>query len=151
MPAPDPFDDAPSDPAVTALAACLTLGDALAWLRRHGTFTLEGEHAQGEFHHDVFLRCDVPALPGPYVVVSTNCNGGIKEVFCFAAPVSAVALWHARDPGNPDFDGVLPLLLARARTLHHFDACELLAEDARSELRPEFRERSPGGGWRRRS
>ncbi|WP_437602162.1 hypothetical protein WMF28_11065 [Sorangium sp. So ce590] len=33
----------------------------------------------------------------------------------------------------------------------HFDPCELLAADARGELRPEFRERDVGGGWRARS
>jgi hypothetical protein len=37
--------------------------------------------------------------------------------------------------------------LAAATTEHWFDPCELLAPDARSELREEFRERQCGGGW----
>ena len=49
------------------------------------------------------------------------------------------------------YDLVAPLPLARqlgrAQTVHWFDPCELLADDARSELRPEFRRRQRGGGW----
>lgn len=57
-------------------------------------------------------------------------------------------LWRWRCPDVPEFEGALPDVLAIARTLHFFDPCELLGEDARSELRPEHRERQPGGGWR---
>jgi len=32
--------------------------------------------------------------------------------------------------------------------MHWFDPCALLTEDARSEYRPEFRERQEGGGWK---
>jgi hypothetical protein len=37
--------------------------------------------------------------------------------------------------------------LSEARTVHWFEPCALLGPDARSELRPEFRERQEGGGW----
>ncbi|MCB9788905.1 MAG: hypothetical protein H6744_19690 [Deltaproteobacteria bacterium] len=56
-------------------------------------------------------------------------------------------MWHARCPDNPEFEGELPPVLAVARTAHWFDPCALLAEDARSELRPEARRRQRGGGW----
>lgn len=37
--------------------------------------------------------------------------------------------------------------VARTTTTHFFDPCLLLLPDARSEIRPEFRERMRGGGW----
>ena len=64
----------------------------------------------------------------------------------FAVP-DRMALWHSRCPENPEFGGAIPPILAAARTLHWFDPCNLLTSDARSELRPEFRERQTGGGW----
>jgi hypothetical protein len=82
-------------------------------------------------------------LPGRVLVVATNCNGGIKEVLCFAALPDRGALWHHRCPDAPDFDGELDPVLARAVTEHWFDPCELLAADARSELRPEYRRKRP--------
>ena len=57
------------------------------------------------------------------------------------------ALWHWRCPHVDDFTGELPPVLGRAITHHWFDPCDLLATDARSELRQEFRERQRGGGW----
>jgi len=42
-------------------------------------------------------------------------------------------------------------LVLEARTPHWFNPCELLLPTARSELRPEFREREVGGGWRMKS
>ena len=81
------------------------------------------------------------------MVISTNCNGGVKEVLCFAEAVTPSALWHARCPANDAFSGTLPEVLAAARTEHWFDPCELLSADARSELKEEFRERQLGGGW----
>jgi hypothetical protein len=86
-------------------------------------------------------------LPGDVLVVATNCNGGVKEVLCFAAVPSREALWHARCPENPAFTGSIPALLASAVTEHWFDPCELLRPDARSEYREEFREQQCGGGW----
>lgn len=136
--------------AVEELAKECTLGDLLARvLREWGGYDLLLHHQQGEFHHDLFLRIPdaAPRLPGAYVVVSTNCNGGVKEVLCFGEPAEPAALWHVRCPSNPEFEGVLPPILAAARTEHWFDPCELLTADARSELRPEFRDRQPGGGW----
>ncbi|WP_437579692.1 hypothetical protein [Sorangium sp. So ce887] len=46
----------------------------------------------------------------------------------------------------PELTGALPPIAAQARTWHYLDPCELLAADARSELRPELRERDAGDG-----
>ncbi len=134
---------------VEALAAALDLGAVLELLqRRYGGYELVAHWQQGEFHHDVVVRvAERRDLPGAVLVVSTNCNGGVKEVCCFADPPERDALWHARCPEVPDFAGEAPPLLAQARTLHWFDPCELLTLDARSELREEFRQRQRGGGW----
>lgn len=131
------------------LAAALELGGLLELVRRrYGGYELLSHWQQGEFHHDVVLRVAQRGnLPGDVLVVSTNCNGGVKEVSCFGAPPERDALWHARCPEVPEFSGALPPVLAHARTTHWFDPCELLVADARSELRPEFRQRQRGGGW----
>jgi hypothetical protein len=89
----------------------------------------------------------IPALPGRILVVATNCNGGIKEVLCFHDLPDRRALWHHRCPTVDAFDGDLAPILASATTEHWFDPCELLAVNARSELRPEHRRRQEGGGW----
>lgn len=117
-----------------------------------GSYDLLVHHQQGEFHHDVVVRVAnaKPCLPGQYLVISTNCNGGVKEVLCFDGPVDPLALWHFRCPDNAEFGGTLPALLASARTEHWFDPCELLGADARSELKAEHRERQAGGGWCRK-
>lgn len=117
-----------------------------------GGYDLLLHHQQGEFHHDLFVRIPdaAPRLPGEYLVISTNCNGGVKEVLCFGEPTEPSALWHWRCPENPEFHGVLPPLLGTARTEHYFDPCELLANNARSELKPEHRARQLGGGWCKR-
>ncbi|MEM9069381.1 MAG: hypothetical protein AAGE52_12780 [Myxococcota bacterium] len=126
---------------VNRLAGSLVLGDLLESLE--GEFRLRHHWKQGEFHHDVVLAlADQTTL-----VVATNCNGGVKEVIHFAAEPTRGALWHRRCPESPEFSGALPKILAEARTTHWFDPCELLRDDARSELRPEFRQRQPGGGW----
>ena len=128
----------------------MVLGALLEEVReRHGEFELVAHWKQGEFHHDVVLRLhETPAdLPGPVLVVATNCNGGIKEVLAFSEVPNRWALWNHRCPDNPDFDGSIPPVLGRARTHHWFDPCELLTPDARSELRPEHRRRQRGGGW----
>jgi hypothetical protein len=143
----------PTSATLQELADERILGDLLDRVRRDcGGYELLLHHQQGEFHHDLFLRVSIPAphVPGEYLVVSTNCNGGVKEVLCFAQPAEPMALWHHRCPDNPDFNGALPPILATARTEHWFDPCELLASDARSELRAEFRDRQLGGGWRRK-
>ena len=134
---------------VETLASTLTLGSLLELLHAHvGRFDLVAHHAQGEFHHDVILRVAQPPslLPGPVLVVATNCNGGVKEVLCFADVPDPLALWHARCPEIAEFEGEIPPLLEEARTLHWFEPCELLSADARSELRPEHRTRQRGGG-----
>ncbi len=144
------------DLSVDDLAASLVLGVLLEKLgRRLGGYELVAHWTQGEFHHDLVLR--VPespaggsALPGRVLVVGTNCNGGIKEVLCFATVPDRAALWHHRCPMIPEFSGDLAPVLARAVTDHWFDPCELLAADAQSELLPEHRQRQPGGGWKLR-
>jgi len=104
---------------------------------------------QGEFHHDYVLQLGrYPSqLPGSFLVVSTNCNGGVKELLCLSSPPERWGLWHARCPDNSEFTGEAPAVLASARTAHWFDPCEVLAGDAMSELRPEYRRRQRGGGW----
>jgi hypothetical protein len=139
---------------VSDLAGCLVLGALLDELtRRFGGYELVAHWTQGEFHHDVVLRLPgevTSALPGSVLVVATNCNGGIKEVLCFATVPDRAALWHHRCPAIPEFFGDVAPILASAVTEHWFDPCELLAADARSELRPEHRRRQVGGGWEAR-
>ncbi len=136
------------------LANTMVLGSALDRLREEAhPFELIAHWTQGEFHHDVLLRVSpqgngaAAAQPIAYVNIATNCNGGIKEVLVFDEAPARYALWHARCPDNPEFEGDLPAVSDRARTLHWFDPCELLHERARSELRREFRRRQRGGGW----
>jgi hypothetical protein len=136
---------------VDRLSRFLVLGALLEDLtRRFGSYELVAHWKQGEFHHDVVLKLPERAateLPGRVLVVATNCNGGIKEVLCFADVPDRSALWHHRCPALPDFVGELKPVLARSVTEHWFDPCELLATDARSELLPEHRRRQHGGGW----
>lgn len=136
---------------VDRLARSLVLGALLDELTvRFGGYELVSHWTQGEFHHDVVLRLPDAAereLPGRVLVIATNCNGGIKEVLSFAEVPGRRALWHHRCPDVHDFDGELAPILARAVTEHWFDPCELLAANARSELRPEYRRRQEGGGW----
>lgn len=127
------------------LSRCLNLGELLDAVRRaHGGYTLVAHWTQGEFHHDLVLRPE----RGPVLVVSTNCNGGVKEIEAFAAVPDRGALWLDRCPtGDFEAKAPLPARLARLRTIHWFDPCELLRDDARSELKPEHRRRQSGGGW----
>ena len=129
---------------VDDLANTLVLGAALEELRsRFGSFELLDHWKQGEFHHDVVVR--VP--DGSVFIIATNCNGGVKEVSCFASVPDRKALWALRCPKNPEFDAEPATPLARSTTIHWFDPCELLRADARSELRAEHRVRQEGGGW----
>jgi hypothetical protein len=136
-------------PLVEAIARTLVLGSALEHvLKGYGVYDLIDHWKQGEFHHDTLLRVRNPqALPGAVLVIATNCNGGIKEVFAFDDIPNRSALWHARCPASPEFSGELPTIRGYGHTPHWFNPCELLSADARSELREEFRERMPGGGW----
>lgn len=137
---------------VDDLAVTLVLGALLDQLNtQYRGYELLAHHTQGEFHHDVIVRVGHRGeLPGDVLLVSTNCNGGIKEVLVFDDVPSTEALWHHRCPTEREFgDHPLPPVKALARTLHYFDPCELLGPDARSELRPEHRRRQRGGGWER--
>ena len=139
---------------VQELADTLVLGSLLEEVRtRFGRYELLDHWTQGEFHHDVVVRVRdaSSALPGSFLVVATNCNGGVKEVLCFDTLPDRWALWHWRCPQVIDFSGELPPLLARAVTTHWFDPCDLLVPDTRSELREELRERQRGGGWQMRT
>jgi hypothetical protein len=136
--------------SIQGLADQLTLNGLLDQLRRScGSYELLDHWQQGEFHHDTVLRVDAEraGLPGAVLIVATNCNGGVKEVLCFAEAPQRAALWHLRCPDNPEFAGQPVEILASSRTLHWFDPCDLLGPDARSEYRPEFRQRQSGGGW----
>jgi hypothetical protein len=137
---------------VAKLAGALVLGVLLERLKeKFGAYEIVAHWTQGEFHHDVVLRVrDTDELPGSVLVVSTNCNGGIKEILCLNEVPDRGALWHARCPKSPEFSGDMPEVLARATTIHWFDPCELLGPDARSELRQEHRRRQLGGGWEKR-
>jgi hypothetical protein len=136
---------------IDRLACALVLGALLEKLiHRFGGYELVAHWTQGEFHHDVVLELPDAAtreLPGRILVVATNCNGGIKEVLCFGEVPDRRALWHHRCPNSDEFRGELGPVLGHATTEHWFDPCELLAADARSELRPEHRRRQEGGGW----
>ena len=135
--------------SVEAIAQNLGLGALLADLNlKFGGYELLEHWQRGEFHHDLLIRVEPKGdLPGPVLVVATNGNGGVKEVICLESPPEENALWHHRCPDVSEFAGTLPPILASARTVHWFDPCALLGPDARSEYRPEFRERQPGGGW----
>ncbi len=131
-------------PSLADLAQSLLLGPLLGQLAESGGYELLEHWLQGEFHHDLLLR-----LPEPegYLVVATNCNGGLKELLRFDREVERWALWHWRCPDNPEFEGELPEIRERVTTVHYFNPCELLRDDARSEIRAEFRRRMRGGGW----
>lgn len=139
--------------SVDELAGTLVFGGLLELVRRRwGSYELLDHWQQGEFHHDTVLRVAGRAegLPGPILVVATNCNGGVKEVLCFSELPDRSALWHARCPDNPEFGDAVAHPLAAARTQHWFDPCELLGPEARSEYQAQFRERQCGGGWKLR-
>lgn len=116
-----------------------------------GSYELLDHWQQGEFHHDIVLRVPQVDLPGPILVVATNCNGGVKEVICLKEPPERYGLWRLRCPDNAEFVGKIPTFLDRKVTEHWFEPCELLVANARSELREQFRERQLGGGWKHKS
>jgi hypothetical protein len=124
---------------VHSLASTLSLGALLARVDRAcGRHQLLEHATQGEFHHDLVLGLPAPpaSIPGSVLVVATNCNGGVKEVLCFAQRPSLSALWHHRCPENVEFSGTLPPILASSTTLHWFDPCAPLTEQARSGTHP---------------
>src|SRR5262245_377653 len=78
----------PVNSVVAQLATKLVLGDLLGEIsRRWGAYEFVDHWQQGEFHHDTILRISDAAgeLPGSYLVVATNCNGGVKEVLCLGS------------------------------------------------------------------
>ncbi len=120
-------------------------------LERLQPFALEHiDHwKQGEFHHDLVVRLKnrPDELAGPVLVISTNCNGGVKELINLATVPERWALWNYRCPDNPEFEGTIYPVLGLVRTHHWYDPHELLKPDARSEYKPEHRRRQRGGGW----
>jgi len=130
------------------LANTLSLKGVLDGLKPFGWEHVD-HWAQGEFHHDLVLRVlERPAdLPGSFFVVSTNCNGGVKEVLCLEEIPDRWGLWHYRCPENPEFSGPPPAVLGSVRTVHWFDPCNLLMPGTRSEYRQEYRRRQRGGGF----
>lgn len=130
------------------LASTLSLKGVLDGLRPFGWEHVD-HWQQGEFHHDVVLRVKQrpPQLPGDVLVVSTNCNGGVKEVLCLDEVPDRWGLWHYRCPDNPEFIGPAPAVRGFARTLHWFHPCDLLKAGTRSEYREEYRRRQRGGGY----
>jgi len=129
---------------VERLARHFDLGSLLESL---GEYELIAHWTQGEFHHDVVVR----TRPDCVIVIATNCNGGVKEVLALRDVPNRRALWHHRCPDVKEFGEATIDIVARAITPHWFDPCELLREDARSELKPEHRERDEGGGWKCRT
>jgi len=128
---------------VERLAKHFDLGSLLESL---GEYELVAHWTQGEFHHDVVVRAH-----DHVIVIATNCNGGVKEVLALRDVPDRRALWHHRCPDVKEFGEGTIDIVARAITVHWFDPCELLREDARSELKPEHRERDEGGGWKCRT
>lgn len=130
------------------LADSLSLKGVLDGLKPYGWEHVD-HWAQGEFHHDVVLRVreQPAALPGPVLVVSTNCNGGVKEILCLEDVPDRWGLWHQRCPDNPEFEGPVPAIMGVARTTHYFDPCDLLKPGTRSEYLEEHRRRQRGGGF----
>ncbi len=130
---------------VDELATHLGLSGLLADLKsRFGSYALLDHWSQGEFHHDLVIQ---PEGHDGVLVVATNCNGGVKEILAFDEVPQRWALWRWRCPDNPEFEGELAPIVARATTVHYFDPAELLHPDARSEIKPEHRRRARGGGW----
>lgn len=130
------------------LAKFAALGELLAdVIRRYGGVELVEVWSQGEFHHDVVLRVRGEHL-GFVLVVATNCNGGVKELLAFESVPDRGALWKYR-AGEATAAAIG--LTESARTPEWFDPRELLGESARSEFRPEYRQRQEGGGWQLRA
>lgn len=112
------------------LCASRSLGTLLEGLReRYGTYELVACWPQGELHNDLVLRLSPAgaAALAPVVLVSANCNGGIKEVLGFDETPDCDALWHQRCPDNPGFQGELPAIRFSLRTEHWSDPCELVS------------------------
>lgn len=121
---------------INSLAQELLLGHLLQRLQdEFSDFELIAHWTKGEYHHDIVVRLgDHRDLPGPVLVVSTNCNGGVKEVLCFSDPPSQEELWDLRDE-NLETDE-LPVVLAAARTIHWVDPISLIRRPTMVDMRP---------------
>lgn len=75
---------------------------------------------QGDLHHDLVFHLQRPhhGLTGDVLVVSTDNHGMVKEVISLAKMPKRQALWHARCPADPHFDGDLPPVLEEVKTNH---------------------------------
>jgi hypothetical protein len=131
------------------LAVHLSLASLLDQLFAITSYRVLDYWPQGEFHNDLVLEIldPLPDLPGSILVISTDCNGGVKELFCFSEAPDRWALWHLRCPDNPEFFGSAPLVLGWIKTPLWVDPCMILSPNAPSELLPECRQRQQGGGW----
>ncbi|MFN3199777.1 MAG: hypothetical protein ACE366_15345 [Bradymonadia bacterium] len=78
---------------------------------------------QGHLHHDMVFHVTPPhpGLPSDILVVSTDDRGMVKEMMSLASMPKRQALWHARCPNDPDFDGDLPQVLDEVKTMHWVD------------------------------
>src|SRR5215217_1225504 len=98
---------------------------------RYSGYEIVAHWRQGEFHHDLILHLPTDAaLPGRFLVIATNCNGGIKELLWLADMPTRGGLWKLRCPANPEFEGSTPNVLAHSMTVHWFDPGELLSPTA---------------------
>jgi len=120
-----------------SLANALQLAEEI-W----GEYEISEHWTQGEFHHDVVI-----SIPDQCLIISTNCNGGVKDVLLLNEKPNQEQLWHWRCPDNPEFQGAPINIVEYIKTDAWHDPCGVLAPDARSELKPEFRKRQNGGGW----
>ena len=90
------------------LTGSMVLAGVLGTLRsKFEGYTIVEHWKQGEFHHDLVLRVaeQKEDLPGDILVVSTNCNGGVKELLCFDRVPDRWALWHYPLPRYPGLRG----------------------------------------------
>ena len=74
----------------------LSLDRVMPTLKRlFGKFDLFAHWSQGEFHHDLVfvLPKEQDVFDGNVLVVSTNCNGGVKDVLNFDSVPDRYALW----------------------------------------------------------
>jgi hypothetical protein len=107
----------------------LVLGDVLNALKRDfGGFEIIDHWSQGELHHDLVVRLATGDLGGEILVISTNCNGGVKELITLDDVPDQSALWHWRCPALPQFQGTLDDIRGVARTIHWSEPSRLLGD-----------------------
>ncbi len=121
---------------IDSLAQELLLGHLLQRLQdEFSDFELLAHWTKGEYHHDIVVKLgDQKSLPGPVLVVSANCNGGIKELLCFDTAPSEEELWTLRDENLATDE--LPAVLAAAKTIHWVDPIGLVRRPTMADMRP---------------